>query len=948
MVFKSKYVFLFFALFLCCFTSSVQAVNLNTLARLLPKALCSSSAQPHSGIAIPFSSWSQETTIPQAPFAGEARLFATQEQGLAWRTSQAVANSLSKEEEQLLDSLFSTDVAFSLPEAIPTQVLPTEQEGDIKSTIEYNSEDSIVFDIRQKKMFLYGKTVTNYEDIKLEADETSLDWTTHTIVATGREDTAGVLRGNPVFTEGDEQYLAKAMKYNFKSKKAIIDKGAKKQDEGIIHGGRIKKDEENNVYIRHGKYTTCNLTEPHFYIGAGKIKLIPNDKAVSGPFNLYFSDVPVPLGFILGILSIQKKRASGIILPGYSEDRRGLYLKNGGYYFAFNDYIDLMLLGSVYSKGARGFQANSRYKKRYHYRGELLYQHSNDKGIREGDPSEEKSFQFKWQHKPEQKRNSSLIAEVNIQSKSFRERNILPGNENTNSNLTSNIRYTNKLRNFPYALSTNLQYTQNLQTKISNITFPEGSLRTNSIYPFRGKGGTGGKWHKDIFFQHTFNFQNKLSNVIGKDTVDVKFSNIPELFSKGNYGMQHTLPIKTNIKVLKYFNLTPQVQYTERWYFKKLTYRYDPALKKAVADTILGFSRVWDYHMGTSLRTTLYGTHFFAQDARIQAIRHQLVPSIGFTYTPDFSSERFGYWQRVRVNEAGKIEKRSRFDKFVYGAPGNRASARVDISLKNTLEMKIKRKKDPSDAAKKVPILEGFDFSTSYDFLADSFHLSDIQFNARTHLLDKLINLQWNATFDPYLYKLISKTYDPNGRLEIRQQKVDEFAWNHGQGLGQVKKASLGVAVDLNSQSKKLGLGKDSPSRLENQEELARVKNDPEHYVDFKIPWRLGLNYTWEYTKEGFNPQDVNQTISFNGELNLTEKWKVSFSSAYDIKKKDLVGTSTRIELHRDLHCWEMYLSWRPIGALRSYEFYVRPKAFILRDLKYEKISRNKSISSLE
>lgn len=951
MIFKLKYILLFFVWILCCFINSTQAIKVNTLVHPTPKTLFNSSLQLYSGIATASSSDLSETFIPRTFFIGSTRLFALQEQGLGGRTLQGVANilnNLTEEEKQLLDSLFNNDVAFSLPEAIPTEVLAPEREGEIKTTIEYSSEDTIRFDMREKKMSLYGGTVINYQDVKLEAGKTSLNWATRTIEATGREDTTGVRREKPVFTEGNEQYLAEAIKYNFQSKKAIIDKGAKKQDEGIIYSEKVKKDEKNNIYMRHGRYTTCNLTEPHFYIKAGKLKLIPDDKIISGPFNLYFSDIPTPLGFFLGILSI-KKRASGIILPGYSEDRRGFYLKEGGYYFAFNDYIHLKLLGSVYSKGASDFLAFLYYKKRYRYSGELFYQHSNEKGISEEDTSEKKSFQFKWKHQTEQTRtrNSSLIGDVTIQSKSFRARNILP-EENIHSNLTSDIRYTNGLRNFPYVLSTSLHYTQNLHTQIANLTFPEGSLRTNNIYPFRRKGDIGSKWPKNIFFQHTFSFQNKISNVVGEDKVDVQFSTLPKLFNEGNYGMQHTLPVKMSMKVLKYFNLMPQLQYTERWYFKKLAYRYDPTLKKAMADTIPGFSRVWDYQMGTSLRTTLYGIHLFSPNAKIQAIRHQLDPSIHFTYTPDFSSERFGYWQMVRVNEAGSIEKRSRFDKFIYGAPINRASAKVDISLENTLWMKIKCKKAARAANKKVPILEGFNLSTSYDFLADSFPLSDIEFNTRTYLLDKLINLQLRATFDPYLYKFIGKAYDSWGRLHVKQEKVDEFAWNHGKGLGQVKEAYLSMAVNFNARSKKLELGKDSFSKLDHPKELAYVENNPEHYVDFKIPWQLGLNYILLYTKEGFNPQDVQQTISFNGELSLTEKLKVNFSSAYDIEKKDLVGAVTRVELYRDLHCWEMHLSWRPIGPFQSYEFYIRPKALTLRDLKYVKSSRNRAISTLD
>lgn len=799
--------------------------------------------------------------------------------------------------------------------------------GPIKTMIQYKAKDSIVFDIQQKTVHLYGVDNISYEDRKLEAENIAFDWSTNSITATGKQNEAGEIEKKPVFTQGAVQYIAEEIRYNFDSERGTARKLLTKQDEAIIQCDKAKVDTEDTYYTDRIKYTTCNLVKPHYYIKARKVKFVQDRKVASGPFQFYFDDVPTPLGFFYGLFFIPRPKVSGVLPPRLGEKPgEGFFLRDGGYYFYFNDYIDLALRGTLYSKGSSSFRAESNYKKRYGYTGGLSYEKTinttpDELALQE---AKDKSWRFQWRHNTENNRISSLAAEVDIQSQSFRKNNTLPGNENPNATTNSRIRYTHNLVGLPYTLNTSLAHSKNFQTKVTELTLPQIILSTSHIYPFRGKGGAAGGWYTDIYFKHSFEFQNHLSNVIDKDTLEISRQNWPRLLKEGRYGAKHTLPLETNIKIFRYFNLKPSVQYQERWYFKSLDYKYVAAQDTTIADTITGFKRVWDYSLGTNLQTTLYGTHFFSPDAAIQAIRHQLEPSVGFTYTPDFSKERYGYWQKVQTKQGEELK--ARFDGFIYGAPEKQASAVMKLKVDNTLEMKVRNITDSAGRPKKVPILEALNLSTSYDFLADSFKLSDIELGARTRVLDSLVSIEYSTTFDPYIYK--------------QKERVEEFAWHHGQGLGHVKRSSLKISTSLkppggSSESDADELSQAKPGAQQTREPFPV---DTTQYVDFNVPWRLNLTYHWNYTYQiKLDKKAISKLLSFDGDISLTRKWKIAFSSTYDIDKKELVGNATKLSIYRDLHCWQMNFDWYPLGQNQSYEFSIGLKAPMLQDLKYDR-----------
>ncbi|MEL6606972.1 MAG: putative LPS assembly protein LptD, partial [Bacteroidota bacterium] len=692
----------------------------------------------------------------------------------------------------------------------------------------------------------------------------------------------------------------------------------------------------DTFYADRLSYTTCNLKHPHFHIGAQRAKIIQDDKIISGPFSLYFGNVPTPLGFFSGLMYF-KTKGSGILVPGYGgESSRGFRLENLGYYFRFNDYINLTLKGAVYSKGSVNFRAESRYKRRYTYSGELSYQESMNLEPQERRlPKGEKTWRFVWNHRTESNPNSSLMACVDLQSQSYR-KTMVAGEGSLNPTVNSSIRYTNKLVGIlPHTLNVKLGYNKNFKRNDAKAILPELSLRTGNLYPLRTLGLSGGAWYADTYLQHSLEFKNALSNKIGEEEVDFTPENWGRIFKRGRCGVKNTFPVKTNIK-LGYLNITPFLEYRERWYWEKIDYRYEPVIQDFEEDQIAGFARVYDYNFGLGANTTVYGTHVFGQENTIQAIRHQMEPKVNFTYVPDFSKPSLNYWQTVQ--HQGKVQKKSRFKEGVYGYPPERDKAMIQIKLSNSLEIKLRREnEEEGTTSKKVPILEGFDWSTAYDFLDKEYPLKDIQLQARTRLFDGLININANTTFDPYIYQ----AYHDGGRQRFR--RIKEFAWIHGRGIGRVKKSALSVNTKLSSKGYQeddtnafMGNMQESPATTKEQRGMQVY---PAQYVDFDVPWSLRLGYEWSYQSTDPAQKQINRSVLLNGNASISARWKVTFSTEYDLKKEKFVGSRTQIGVYRDLHCWEMKLTWQPLGKQKYYDFSIGVKAPILQSLKLSRSS---------
>jgi len=797
--------------------------------------------------------------------------------------------------------------------------------GDINTTVKYFAKDSIVMDRANEIIYLFGDAKVNYGDIQVEGAIIVFDQKNSQLSATSRPDSAGKPMGKPVFTEGQTKYETEGMQYNFKTQRAITSGLVTEQNQGFLHGEEVYKNEQDELYVNHAKYTTCNLAHPHFEIRSKRLKRAGRN-VISGPFNLYINDVPTPLGLPFGMFPDPETRTSGIIVPSYGEERqRGFFLRDGGYYFDINEYVNLRLTGEVYTKGGWGIRTQSDYRKRYAYQGGVNFNITKRKTGLEGQENEATDFSLTWRHAPVSKGNSRFTGSVNAANQN----NNLTVQQNINANLNSSVSYSKTFVGTPFNMTLSARHNQNLTTNIVDVTLPEMSVNMNRQSPFkRSKVDI----IKNFNFSWNANLRNRVTNAPTRrgasfdivnagnqvdDTLDFNFSNLGALLENAENGARHQVPISTSQKLFRYFTISPNINITELWYLKKLNYTYDPELQGVRIDTLDGFTRATTYTTGASLSTRLYGTFSTSDKSKkIQAIRHTLIPSLSFGYTPDFTDPSFDYFQEVRVDSAGNTQLLSRYNGFVFGSPAQGNSGSIGFTLQNTLEMKVRTKNDSTseDNTKKVHILRNLSFSTSYNLRADSFNLSDFRISATTSILDNLIDFSAGMTIDPYIYEITSQTFDEFGQVtSFTQRQVDRFAWNNGRGIGQITTANfaLNTRLDPNilkgdkSESNPVTPGAGDPlsanpinpndpndiTALQREAEVEHILHNPNQYLDFKIPWSLRLQYTLRYSKVGFRESSITQSLNFSGDLSLSEKWKLTYSSGYDFERKEFTQT---------------------------------------------------------
>lgn len=840
----------------------------------------------------------------------------------------------------------STEAAAVKDTTGTSDSLNVKHKGDIETTIKYSARDSIRLDVVTQTAYLYGDAKINYGDITLEAEQIEINWATSILTAVGVPDSTGKVKGVPLFKEKEDKYSADIIKYNFKTRKGIISGIVTQQGEGYIHGENVKRTDEA-LFINSANYTTCNLVHPHFHIRANKLKVIPQDKIVTGPFNLYVADVPTPLGFILGIFPVPKKNKSGLIFPMYGESRdRGFFLRNGGYYFALNDYIGSRLIGEIYTLGSYGLQSQTDYISRYKFRGnlDLAFNHRKSTNPNFGLAEGAKEFYFVddykivWNHQTVSKKNSKLSAGVNFASTTFNRNNSYNPAAYLTNTMTSSISYSKFFGGTPFNLSLAARSTQNNNTGVYDFTFPDFALNMNRIYPFKKKIGDGNTWYEKINISYSSVGSIQARNVSGVplgrsaegenlDTLRLNFNNLGKIFAPpyARSGLRHTASVATTIKALKYFNLNPSANLNEYMYFNRLNYRtIGPDTNQVVTyDTLSRFSNAYDFNFSTDLTTRVFGSVYFKK-GRLMGVRHTLIPTLNYTYRPDFS-KLFGgpSYQVIPVTTRGETmnQSLSRYNGFLYGAPGQGTSNLLSFSLNNTLEAKVKTKNDSVNPTKKVPILENVSMNGSYDFTADSLNFSLINFSARTKLFNRL-DINFNYTYDPYVYQL-----DSIIGTTVYQRRVDEFGTSRG-FRERALLYSLMLSTNLNPTAKK----KNYKDPKASQAELDVINANPEMYVDFNIPWSMYVSYNLSYSKVGFNERSIIQTLSFNGDLRISEKWKIGFNSGYDVENQAI--TYTQINVYRDLHCWEMRFNWIPFGYRQSYSFDINVKASVLQDLK--------------
>tara|TARA_B100000886_G_scaffold330391_1_gene280788 strand:+ start:2583 stop:5018 length:2436 start_codon:yes stop_codon:yes gene_type:complete len=761
-----------------------------------------------------------------------------------------------------------------------------------------SAKDSIDYDIQNNKVFLYNNAEIKYGSITLQAAFIELDSDKNIVFAKSLvNDSSGENYGYPVFTEDGKSFTSKEITYNFNTKKGIIKNVRTKEGDSFIIGEKVKKNQDDVVFTSRGKYTTCDAEVPHFSIKAKRIKTLSSKKIITGPAVLEFRGVPTPLAIPFGFFPNQKKQSSGIIFPFYGEStNQGFFLRNGGYYFAISDYMDLSLIGDIYSKGSWNLKINSNYKRKYRFQGNVNLSYSSLKSGNTlvGDNIDRRDFFIRWKHQQDPKANINrqFSANINAGSSSFQKNNSFSDNDYLSNTFQSNLSYS---RNWKYAnLSMNLRHSQNTLSKQVNVSLPEMSFNLNRIYPLkRFNKSMKTKWYDKLYINYSSNFRNSIS-------IADSLLFHPSALTKFKNGIVHNIPISTSFTALKYINITPSISYRERWYFDRIEKQW--LENKLNSDTVNGFYRAFNYSYSLSASTKIYGIINF-NNKRVKAVRHIANPSISLSYSPDFSSNNFNFYDEVQIDTLGNLQKYSYYQNGIYGTPGSQSNGLLRFSLSNILEMKL-LSKDTIKPIKKIKLLEGLNISSSYNLLADSMQFANIYISGRTRLFNKF-DITFNGSYDPYQI--------------VNGNRVNKYYFSETYLPARLTNANASLNFRLNGGGTK------------NEENNIAHWLD---YVDFNIPWNLSVNYTINYNKQSIT-QKLKQSLNFSGDLKLTEKWKIGFNSGYDFDSNDLSYTS--LNIYRDLHCWEMLFKWIPFGYRQSYNFTIRVKASVLQDLKWEK-----------
>jgi lipopolysaccharide assembly outer membrane protein LptD (OstA) len=793
----------------------------------------------------------------------------------------------------------------------------------------YDAEDSILFDFIRQKAYLYGNAVVIYESINLTAAFIEMDFNTNEVFAFGLTDSTGIETGRPLFKDNEENFEADTIRYNFRSKKGIIKQVTSEFDGSYLHGGKTKKQENGDIHMIDGKFTTCDLDHPHYYFKISKAKVIPNDKIVSGPAYLIIEDIPTPLGIPFGFFPNSKGGSNGLIIPEFGEEtNRGFFLRKGGYYWAINDYMDLTVLGDLYSKGSWGVSLSTNYKVKYKYSGNLIAVYNKNslgyKGLPNYSSSNLYSFRWKFNQDPKAKPNSTFTADVNLSSSNYDKYNSYSAQNYMSTNKTSSISYSKNWSGTPFSMTAAMRQNQNSSTNQINLTLPDVSFVMNRIYPFKRSVKVGKtRFYEKIGISYNMSLTNKITTQNDSTFLDISFNDITN-------GIYHRIPVSTSFKFLKYTTITPSFNYGERWYFKELSqswgYENDTdTVESLVSDYYTGFSRAWDYNAALNWSTQIYGMFNFKQ-GRVKAIRHVVSPNISFSYRPDFGQEKYGYYdeynQIIYNNTTGQYDTISNiYSKYLnlpYGSPARGGAGSVNFNIGNNVEMKVRNPNDTAAVDKKIKLLESLVFSTNYNIMSDSLNWAPLAINGRTKI--NLLDLNFKATVDPYAF-----TLDPYGNYK----RINEFLINTDGQLARLTLANISAGISLrSSKSSKSSDNDDTNSQYET------LYGYPDYYVDFNIPWNVRFSYSFNYRKP-YEEASITQSLRLTGDFNLTTKWKISFSSGYDFISNK--ATYTTIDIYRDLHCWEASLHLVPFGLHKAYMFQINVKASMLKDLKLAK-----------
>lgn len=840
----------------------------------------------------------------------------------------------------------------------------------IDAPVDYECTDSLVYDAETRLVHLYGKAQVKYMDMTLNAAKITMNMDSSMVRAAGERDTAGILQDKPVYSQGSDNYHSELMAFNFKTKKGYITNVETTQGDGFMQSQHSKRAADGTLYLEHAKYTTCDAKHPHFYVALSRAKVRPGKESVFGPAYLVVADVPLPLAVPYGFLPFNKKYSSGFIMPSYGDETsRGFYLRDGGYYFAINDYMDVKALGEIYTKGSWGLSAETNYRKRYRYNGNfyISFLRTVDGEKNMPDYAVTKSLKVQWTHSKDAKAspNTTFSARVNFASENY-ERSNLESMYNplayTQSTRASSVSFSHTFPSIGLNIAGSTNLTQSLRDSSVSMTLPDLSISLNRFYPFRRKHQAGKeRWYEKISMSYT----GSLSNSINTKEDKLFKSN---LVKDWRNGMQHRIPIDATFQVFKYINISPQFSLRDIMYTNRVMRSWDETTQKEVADTTYGFYNLYDWSLGVSANTTLYGFYkpwrkLFGD--KIIAVRHVFKPSVSFSYAPDFTSSHYGYQRTyVKTDANGEVSTvtYSPYSGGIYSYPSGTKQGMITMSVSNNVEMKVKSDRDTT-GERKISIIDELYGALSYNMAAETRPWSNL--NTRIRLkLTKNYTFSMAAVFATYAY-----AFDKNGRVVTS----DRTEWSYGR-FGRFQGMSQNLSYTFNNETlSKLFSRRSDRSTASNDEtdtdtdtdaedanidpdlrnakkggkqKKQKAKVDEDGYLRFSLPWSFTVSYGISMAEDRSKqinvrrmryPYSFTQTMNFSGYLRIAEGWNISFTSGYDFNYHELSMTTASVS--RDLHCFEMSCSvvLRPYS---SFNFTFRARANELADaLKWDKRS---------
>lgn len=840
----------------------------------------------------------------------------------------------------------------------------------IDAPVDYECTDSLVYDAETRLVHLYGKAQVKYMDMTLNAAKITMNMDSSMVRAAGERDTAGILQDKPVYSQGSDNYHSELMAFNFKTKKGYITNVETTQGDGFMQSQHSKRAADGTLYLEHAKYTTCDAKHPHFYLALSRAKVRPGKESVFGPAYLVVADVPLPLAVPYGFFPFNKKYSSGFIMPSYGDETsRGFYLRDGGYYFAINDYMDIKALGEIYTKGSWGLSAETNYRKRYRYNGNfyISFLRTVDGEKNMPDYAVTKSLKVQWTHSKDAKAspNTTFSARVNFASENY-ERSNLESMYNplayTQSTRASSVSFSHTFPSIGLNIAGSTNLTQSLRDSSVSMTLPDLSLSLNRFYPFRRKHQAGKeRWYEKISMSYT----GSLSNSINTKEDKLFKSN---LVKDWRNGMQHRIPIDATFQVFKYINISPQFSLRDIMYTNRVMRSWDETTQKEVADTTYGFYNLYDWSLGVSANTTLYGFYkpwrkLFGD--KIIAVRHVFKPSVSFSYAPDFTSSHYGYQRTyVKTDANGEVSTvtYSPYSGGIYSYPSGTKQGMITMSVSNNVEMKVKSDRDTT-GERKISIIDELYGALSYNMAAETRPWSNL--NTRIRLkLTKNYTFSMAAVFATYAY-----AFDKNGRVVTS----DRTEWSYGR-FGRFQGMSQNLSYTFNNETlSKLFSRRSDRSTASNDEtdtdtdtdaedanidpdlrnakkggkqKKQKAKVDEDGYLRFSLPWSFTVSYGISMAEDRSKqinvrrmryPYSFTQTMNFSGYMRIAEGWNISFTSGYDFNYHELSMTTASVS--RDLHCFEMSCSvvLRPYS---SFNFTFRARANELADaLKWDKRS---------